>query len=163
MKWSFRTFSCSLALVMSLLQTLPAAATEAPNSIDGVITVNVHQARYLFEAGAVFLDVRPQKEWEWGHVEGAHNLDLSSAFSQLSYRDDIDRKTPLVIYGNSSYHMQGAFASYLASIWGYERIFYLHGGYFSWLSQDFPVNLKAEREPACLAATEIPEEALQSC
>ena len=163
MKWSSHTFSCCFALVMSLLHTFPATAAEAPASIDGVITVNVHQARYLYEAGAVFLDVRPFEEWEWGRVEGAHNLDLSSAFSQLSYRDDIDRKTPLVIYGNSTYHMQGAFASYLASTWGYERIFYLHGGYFGWLSQDFPVDLKAEREPVCLASTEMPEDALESC
>ncbi|MGY0218974.1 rhodanese-like domain-containing protein [Endozoicomonadaceae bacterium StTr2] len=163
MKWSSHTFGCCLMFVVSLLQTVPSAATEAPTSINGVITVNVHQARYLYEAGAVFLDVRPQEQWEWGHVEGAHSLDLGSAFSQLSYRDDIDRETPMVIYGNSSYHMQGAFASYLASLWGYKRIFYLREGYFSWLSKDFPVDLTAERDPACLAQAELPTSDAKTC
>ncbi|MGB1271189.1 MAG: hypothetical protein ACPG5T_03875, partial [Endozoicomonas sp.] len=57
-----------------------------------------------------------------------------------------DKETPIVIYGNSTYHMRGAIGSYLASLWGYQRVFFLRDGYYSWLALDFPVTLKSDKE-----------------
>ncbi len=47
-----------------------AQAVEAPDDVDGAMTVNVFQAKRLHELGAVFIDAC-DREWLWGHVEGA--------------------------------------------------------------------------------------------
>ena len=38
--------------------------------------------------------------------------------------------------------MRAAIGSYLAVVWGYERVFFLRSGYYSWLAMDYPVKLK---------------------
>ena len=139
MKWIY-------LLSVVLLSLIPAvvSAEEAPVNIKGVITINSHQAKRLHELGAPFVDVRPGDQWSWGHVEGAHNLDLRGGFRQLFMPGTLDKDTPIVIYGNSSYHMRGAIASYLAALWGYRKVFFFRDGYFSWLALDYPVVLKSD-------------------
>ena len=56
----------------------------------------------------------------------------------------LEKTTPIVIYGNSTYHMRGAIGSYMAAIWGYERVFFLRNGYYGWLALDYPVTLKSD-------------------
>ncbi len=120
------------------------SAQEAPINIKGVITINSHQAKKLHELGALFVDVRPYNQWSWGHVDGAHSLDLRGGFRQLFMPGTLDKETPIVIYGNSSYHMRGAIASYLAALWGYKKVFFFRDGYYSWLALDHPVTLKSD-------------------
>ena len=62
-------------------------AQEAPAQVPGAVTVNVLQARYLYEQGALFVDVRPQREWLWGHVNGAVQLGLADEFKSLKQPD----------------------------------------------------------------------------
>lgn len=136
MKWIFFILGITFSLSASWL-----SAQEAPASVQGVITINSYQAKRLHELGAVFVDVRPYNQWLWGHVDGAYNLDLQDEFQKLMLPDVLDKQTPLVIYGNSSYHMRGAIGSYLAALWGYEKVFFFRSGYYSWLAMDYPVTL----------------------
>jgi rhodanese-related sulfurtransferase len=101
------------------------------------MTINVHQAKQLHELGAVFVDVRPTREWSWGHVEGAVHLDLARDFFGLS-RLDWPRAVPLVVYCDSEVCPASAEAVRLAVAWGYEQVFYFRQGYFAWMLQDFP-------------------------
>lgn len=142
MKWISYVAGIILALSSPFL-----SAQEAPVNIKDVVTVNTHQAKRLHELGALFVDVRPLEQWRWGRVDGAHNLDLKSGFRQLFMPGTLDKNTPIVIYGNSIYHMRGAIASYLAALWGYKRVFFFRDGYYSWLALDFPVTLKSDSEP----------------
>ena len=119
-------------------------AQEAPVEINGVITINTFQAKRLHDVGALFLDVRPYQQWQFGHVEYARSLGLRQGFRQLLEPETLDKETPIVIYGNSTYHMRGAVGSYLAALWGYKRVFFLRDGYFSWLTMDYPVTLKSD-------------------
>ena len=142
MKWISYAAGIILALSSAFLP-----AQEAPVNIKDVVTINTHQAQRLHELGALFIDVRPLDQWSWGRVEGSHNLDLRSGFRQLFMPGTLDKNTPIVIYGNSTYHMRGAIASYLAALWGYKRVFFFRDGYYSWLALDFPVTLKSDSDP----------------
>lgn len=113
-------------------------ATEAPQEVPGAMTVNVYQAKRLHELGAVFIDVRPGREWSWGHVHGAVHLELSGAFAGLA-RPEWPRDVPLVIYCDSEVCLSGAEAAALAVGWGYRQIFYFREGYFAWQLEDFPL------------------------
>lgn len=139
MKWT----SYAAGLIFALTSTF-LSAQEAPINIKNVVTINTHQAKRLHELGALFIDVRPLQQWGWGHIDGSHNLDLRAGFRQLFMPGTLDKGTPIVIYGNSTYHMRGAIASYLAALWGYKRVFFFRDGYFSWLALDYPVVLQSD-------------------
>lgn len=140
MKW----ISISAAILLSAISCILPAQEEAPEQINGVITINTHQAKRLHDIGALFIDVRPYQQWQYGHVDDSQSLDLRGGFRQLLVPGVLEKETPIVIYGNSTYHMRGAIGSYLAALWGYERVFFLRDGYFSWLALDYPVTLRSD-------------------
>lgn len=140
MKWISYVAGGVLTLLSALLP-----AQEAPYTINGVYTISSHQAKRLHDVGALFIDVRPSQQWQFGHVEYAYNLDLQRGFQQLTEPDVLDKNTPIVIYGNSNVHMRGAIGSYLAALWGYKRVFFLRDGYYNWLAHDYPVTLKSDQ------------------
>lgn len=117
---------------------LMAAAEEAPDGVAGAMTVNVFQAKRLHELGAVFVDVRPGREWAWGHVAGAVHLELAREFLGLSH-PQWPRAVPLVVYCDSDVCPASAEAVRLVVGWGYQQVFYFRQGYFAWLLQDFPL------------------------
>lgn len=128
-----------LVLLVWGLVWLPVQAQEAPLRVEGAMTVNVLQAKYLYDRGAVFIDVRPSREWGWGHVRGALHLDLNEQFAALA-KPHWPRQMPLVIYCDSEVCPNSAQAAHLAVGWGYLRVFYFRGGYFAWQLFDFPLD-----------------------
>src|SRR5690606_9699837 len=94
-------------------------------------------AKHLYDHGAMFIDVRPSREWGWGHVHGAVHLDLADRFSALAL-PHWPRELPLVIYCDSEVCPRSALAAHLAVSWGYQRVFYFRGGYFAWQLFDYP-------------------------
>ncbi len=124
---------------------LPAQAREAPWRVDGAMTINVWQAKHLYDHGALFIDVRPAREWGWGHVHGAVHLDLADRFAALAMAH-WPRQMPLVIYCDSDVCLRSALASHLAVSWGYEQVFYFRGGYFAWQLLDYPMGKGQEGE-----------------
>ena len=120
-------------------------AQEAPMEVEGAMTVNVLQARYLYERGVVFIDVRPTREWTWGHIHGALHFDLLSRFNDLA-QPHWPREMPLVIYCDSEVCPHGAHAVKLAVSWGYRQVFYFREGYFAWQLLDFPQGKGVEGE-----------------
>jgi rhodanese-related sulfurtransferase len=124
-------------ILMLFIVPLGLQAGEAPRDVDGALTVNVFQAKRLHELGAVFIDVRPGREWLWGHVEGAVHFDLASDFASLADAQ-WPRELPLVIYCDSEVCPRSAQAARMAVAWGYQRVFYFREGYFAWQLHDFP-------------------------
>lgn len=116
---------------------------EAPRQIEGVTTVNLSNAKYLFDRGAVFIDVRHRDDWSLGHIKGAINLDFNdSEFSVLFLSPELDRSTPIVFYNSSSINISGALASFFATNWGYSNVYFFREGFYSWMAADLPVELK---------------------
>jgi rhodanese-related sulfurtransferase len=116
-------------------------ADQSPLAISGAHTINVFQAKHLYDKGAVFIDVRSDEEWEIGHIDGAIHLDFQRDFAKLYGANGITRDTPLVIYCNSSNCLRSAYASAVSVYWGFRNVFYFRSGYFSWMLEDFPVNM----------------------
>ncbi|WP_281648244.1 rhodanese-like domain-containing protein [Parendozoicomonas sp. Alg238-R29] len=116
-------------------------AKEAPESINGADTITTTQAQELFRSGATFIDVRTRQKWQWGHIQGAHHFDLRSTFGLLRHPGFIKKDHPVVIYSNGPHTMRGALASYMATSWGYENVYFYRDGYFSWLATDLPINI----------------------
>lgn len=121
-----------------------ALAGEAPLGVHGATTVNAMQAKHLYDHGALFIDVRPAREWSWGHVHGALHMDWRGHFGVLA-EPHWSRELPLVIYCDSEVCPQSALAVEQAIAWGFRRVFYFRGGYFAWQLFDFP--LGKERLP----------------
>ncbi|PJE80155.1 Thiosulfate sulfurtransferase GlpE [invertebrate metagenome] len=130
---------------LALFYHIPALPDLAPLHIKGVTTINLHQAKRLHDIGVPFIDIRPRQQWQWGHISQSYNLELQESFKQLINSNETKKNTPLVIYGSSLYRMHGAIASYLATLWGYQRIFFLREGYYAWLAKDFPVSLQSDQ------------------
>ncbi len=127
-------------LMLCLLVSPPwLNAAEAPAEVEGAMTIDVYQARQLHELGAVFVDVRPSREWSWGHIEGAVHMDLAREFFGLS-QTEWPRTVPLVVYCDSEVCPASAEAVRLAVEWGYEQVFYFREGYFAWMLADFPLD-----------------------
>ncbi|WP_437884282.1 rhodanese-like domain-containing protein [Pseudomonas sp. LRF_L74] len=126
----------ALLLILCCLGS-PVVASEAPLQVKGAMTINVMQARYLYEYGAMFVDVRSARQWSWGHVAGAVHLPIDDGFSDLAHQR-WPRELPLVLYCESDVCPHAAQASQLAVAWGYTQVFYFRAGYFSWQLHDLP-------------------------
>ncbi|NPU92632.1 MAG: rhodanese-like domain-containing protein [Gammaproteobacteria bacterium] len=132
-----------LSLFAIVILPLSVQAAEAPDSVFGAKTVTLDQAKSLFDEGAVFIDVRDPQAWSLGHIEGSVNLDFNaSEFAVLYVSKELDRKTPIVFYTNSPLEARSAMASFFASNWGYQNVYYFREGFYSWMAADFPVELK---------------------
>jgi len=135
-------FVRAVSLVMLVLCAALARA-EAPETVIGAKTVDLEQAKSLFDQGAVFIDVRDQQSWSLGHIEGSVNLDFNaSEFAVLYISPDLDRTTPIVFYTSSALNIRSAMASFFASNWGYTNVYYFREGFYSWMAADYPVELK---------------------
>ncbi|MBT1121102.1 rhodanese-like domain-containing protein [Stutzerimonas nitrititolerans] len=140
-----------LALFCLLIGPLGAWAEEAPLEVPGAMTINTYQAKRLYDLGAVFVDVRPSREWAWGHIEGALHLDLERGFTGLAL-DEWPRTVPLVVYCDSEVCPSGAEAVRRAVSWGYQQVFYFRQGYFAWMLADLPLSKGEVRGFATLNA-----------
>jgi rhodanese-related sulfurtransferase len=150
------------ALLLLLCLVGPSAgASEAPLEVRGATTVNAVQARQLYEFGVLFIDVRPAREWGWGHVHGALHLPLGQRFAELS-GPDWPRSMPIVLYCDSEVCPQGAEAARLAVDWGFHQVFYFRSGYFAWQLLDFPLGRGQEGELLAFIAGEPPTAAGQA-
>jgi|SRR5690606_7423381 len=134
------------ALLLLLCLGVPlAGASEAPLQVRGATTVNVVQARQLYEFGVLFIDVRPAREWGWGHVHGALHLELERRFHEIS-TPDWPRSMPIVLYCDSEFCPHSAEAARRAVGWGFQQVYYFRSGYFAWQLLDFPQGKGQEGE-----------------
>lgn len=130
-----------IGLFLLLCSTL-SFSDQAPVAISGARTIDVFQAKSLYDQGAIFIDVRNDQEWGIGHIDGAIHLDFQRDFSKLYGANGITRHTPLVIYCNSSNCLRSAYASAVSVYWGFSEVYYFRSGYFSWMLEDFPVAMQ---------------------
>lgn len=127
----------ALLSIVLLLWSLGGMAAEAPLEIDGAMTVNSAQAHRLHQLGAVFIDVRADRHWNWGHIHGAVHLDLAGRFAELG-ATRWPRQMPIVVYCDSEVCPRSALAAQMLVGWGYSQVYYYREGYFAWQLLDLP-------------------------
>ncbi|GAB6042238.1 rhodanese-like domain-containing protein [Endothiovibrio diazotrophicus] len=110
----------------------PLFAGESPESVAGATTVDVNQAKALFEAGALFVDPRRDSDWEAGRIPGAVHLELKSAFTEEALAAEAGKDEPVVFYCNGPKCARAAHASEKAVSWGYIKVNYFRDGFPAW-------------------------------
>ena len=74
------------------------------------------------------LDVRTEKEFDMGHIEGAFNIPIDELRGNL---DKLDRKCKIVVYCRTSYRSYLAYLILKNS--GFKNVWNLNGSYLSWI------------------------------
>lgn len=120
------------------------AAEGKDKKLTEVVIVDLHQAKRLYDLGAVFIDVRNDEEWRLGHIKNARHVNFRKNFVKLKSLDGIDKETPLVFYCAMLECTSGPYASAVSIEWGFENVFYFQRGYFSWMLEDYPVDMNNE-------------------
>ena len=80
------------------------------------------------------LDVRKQKEWEAGHIEGAMHIFVGQLMDKLS---QIPKEKPTVVHCSAGYR-SGLAASILLRA-GYVKVYNVAGGINAWISSGLPI------------------------
>ena len=116
------------------------AKDEAPSDIKGVETIGTERASVLLEQGLPFIDVRSLKDFNAGHLPGAHHLAVhSEEFSAENLSAIVDKESALVFYCNGITCMGSSLASQKAVEWGWTRVFYYREGFRHWQGEGRPI------------------------
>jgi len=132
---------CLIFPFLYLLFIDSALATKkvSPESVAGAVTVNTIEAKKLFDQGAVFLDVRSNRDWEAGRIPGSKHLELKKVFNQQSLLTVARPDQKLVIYCNSTGCTRSSKASKKVVNWGYTSVYYYRMGFPTWQSKGYAV------------------------
>jgi tetratricopeptide (TPR) repeat protein len=66
--------------------------------VKGATTVDVVTAKELFDRGVPFIDVRPDRSWEKGHIRGAVHLEVINVFSEVELSKIVSKDQDVVMY-----------------------------------------------------------------
>jgi rhodanese-related sulfurtransferase/glyoxylase-like metal-dependent hydrolase (beta-lactamase superfamily II) len=96
-------------------------------------------AEQLSEPSAPFvLDVRSEKEWQAGHLDGSHNIPLTHLRERLA---EVPQDRPVVVHCEGGY--RSAIAVSLLAEAGRANVFDLVGGIKAWLASKLPVQMES--------------------
>lgn len=129
----------SLLIALPLLLTMGMSfAEESPMSVEGAKTINATQAKALFDEGALFVDVRSDKDWAAGRIPDAVHIELKKVFSEAALAQEADKSEPIVIYCNGVSCMRSSQASAKAVAWGFTNVHYFRLGFPNWKAESYP-------------------------
>jgi rhodanese-related sulfurtransferase len=98
--------------------------------------------------GSLVLDVRTEKEWEAGHIQGSLNIPLNRLEASL---DQVPTDTPVAVHCQGGY--RSSIATSLLQAHGRTNLMDLVGGYQAWVTSHLPVAGEASESQACAAGT----------
>lgn len=116
-----------------------AAEKESPLSVTGATTVNVNEAKAMFDKGVAFIDVRNSKDWGAGRIPGAIHLDVKSAFNEKALQKVVKKDEEVVMYCNGPSCLRSSEASVMAVQWGFKKVRYFRDGFPAWKAAGLPV------------------------
>lgn len=116
-----------------------AADKVSPETVKGATTVNASQAKAMFDKGAVFVDVRSDKDWAAGRIPDAVHIELKHAFNEASLSAVAKKDQDVVFYCNGHSCLRSSEASEQAIAWGFSKVFYFRDGIPAWKDAGYPV------------------------
>lgn len=111
----------------------------SPTFIPGATSIDVVEARQLYDRGVKFIDTRPEVDWNRGHVAGAVLLELEEMFTEEALSNLIDRTEAAVIYCHGSRCLRSSKGTEKAVKWGFEKIYYFRDGFPAWKAAGHPI------------------------
>lgn len=135
---AFTFFLCTL---ISTLQPGYAAKKGyvAPEQVPGATLVSAAEAKALYDAGVVFIDVRSPRLHTRRHIPGAVHLDLKDTFDKESLAKVAKKDQQLVIYCSGIKCSRSSTASAEAVSWGFNKVHYFRGGIVEWRDAGYPL------------------------
>lgn len=111
----------------------------APEQVPGTTLVSAAEAKALYDAGVVFIDVRSPRLHNRRHIPGAVHLDLKDTFDEESLSKAAKKDQQLVIYCSGIKCSRSSTASADAVSWGFNKVHYFRGGIVEWRDAGYPV------------------------
>jgi rhodanese-related sulfurtransferase len=104
---------------------------------ESLTSVTPQEAIRLMNQGALLLDLRPQEQYQAGHLSGARQM---SGEQILSAADTLKKhkEKAVVVYDDSG--SLGAAAVRQLAAQGFTRVFTLRGGLAAWRADNLPVS-----------------------
>lgn len=134
-----KTIFAMMIAAFTMVATSAMASTVSPTEVQGATSVTVEQAKELFEAGVVFVDVRKDADWDAGRIPGAHHVELKSAYSEQALSAIVGKDAKVVIYCNGDNCMRSSEACAQAVGWGFKNVYYFRDGFPAWETAGYPV------------------------
>ena len=104
---------------------------------ESLLSVSPQELIRLMNQGALVLDLRPQEQYQAGHLEGARQM---SSEQILSAADTLKRhKEKAVVVYDDSGSLGAAAVRQLASQ-GFTKVFTLRGGLAAWRADNLPLS-----------------------
>lgn len=111
----------------------------APLHAEGATTINVDEAKWMFDEGVTFIDVRNPRFYARRHIPGAHHLDMKDGFTRESLAAVAEKVDAIVIYSSGVKCGRAYRAAEQAVRWGYEKVYYFRGGIVDWKDVHYPI------------------------
>jgi len=116
-----------------------AADKVSPLTIEGASSIDTSKAKELFDKGALFVDVRSNKDWDAGRIPDAVHLELKKVFNEQALSKEAGKDEAMVIYCNGEKCLRSSKATSLAVSWGFKNLFYYRDGLPAWKKAGYPV------------------------
>jgi TolB-like protein/class 3 adenylate cyclase/rhodanese-related sulfurtransferase len=124
--------------------------TETTYEIDGATEIDLATAKSFHDKGVVFIDTGSEARWKKGRVPGALNLPspgdvddpTEKRFRETTLSEIVDKSEEVVFYWFApGYYDRGAviWVSAKAVNWGYQKVYYFHGGTPAWKEAGYPI------------------------
>ena len=110
----------------------------SPMFVSGANSIDVTEAKQLFDRGVVFIDVRDVTDWRIGHIKGAISQDSELRFTEEALSAVIQRDEAAVIYCHGSRCLRSSEAVKKAISWGFTNIYYFRDGFPAWKIAGYP-------------------------
>jgi rhodanese-related sulfurtransferase len=129
-------------LILPLIAALFAVSTvqaDSPTQVEGATTVDAATAKTLFDRGVLFVDVRGSDHYSAGHILGAVDLNLVTAFDEAALTKVASKDQEVVIYCDGPTCFRSSTACEMAVSWGFKKVYYFRDGYPGWKAAGYPV------------------------
>jgi Flp pilus assembly protein TadD/rhodanese-related sulfurtransferase len=110
----------------------------SPLFVPGASSIDVIEAKQLYDNGVVFIDARDVTDWGIGHIEGAVSLDLDLKFTEEALIGVVNRDEPVVIYCHGPRCLRSSRAVEKAVSWGFTNVYYFRDGFPAWKISGYP-------------------------
>jgi len=135
-----RVFKLFAPLLVALVAFSPAQAKEsAPLKVEGAQTVSAAEAKKLFDAGAVFVDVRGDADFEAGRIPGAKHIPVKGKLTEAELLKVVKKDQPVVVYCNGVKCALSPEACEKAVAWGFTSVKFFRTGFPGWQEAGYPV------------------------
>jgi len=132
----------TVGLLIFLCLASPAQAINrkyfSPEFVQGAETISLQQAKDMFDAEHVFVDVRNPRLYKRKHLPDSYHLDLKTGFTKAALEKLVKKDQPVVIYSSSVHCPRAYRAVAMAVSWGFTQVKYWRGGIVEWRKASYP-------------------------